>query len=171
MLKTYARKYVKSYAYKNPDTGEEERLDFLVSAELFPLFKSYTGVELGTALNEYRRELLNIVNQETVEAVAKFDTADNEDKLNILIENKEVFDKIYVTAENSDSVNGFSLIEALLITTRALALPKDDRANALAAGLELLPEEVFNSPEFAFSILESAVSYDNFVKKNSIYQK
>ncbi len=169
MLKTYKRRYVKSYTYHDPETGEEERIDFLVSAELFPLFKSYTGVELGKALNDYRRELAKIMNEDTLKAVANFETS--EDKVQVLIDNKEAFEKMYQVSEEANNVDGLDLVESLLIVTRTLALPEDDRAEALGAGLELLPPEVLEDAAFAFEILNLAVSYDNFAKKNSSYQK
>lgn len=171
-LKRYPVRYVRTYKYKT-ESGETEDITFMANGYLFPLFKSYAGVELGKALDDYKRGLLKIVTPETAEVIAKFDVAQNADeKLRVVTSNPEVLLSMLHTAqETANTERGLSLIDLLLIVTRVCALPESEHAEALGIGMELLPQEIYEDPAFAFEILELAVQYDNSVKKNALFQQ
>lgn len=170
-IKRYPVRYVRTYKYKT-ESGETEDITFMANGYLFPLFKSYAGVELGKALEDYKHGLLKIVTPKTAEVLAKFDLAqDSDEKFRVVTENPEVMLSMLQTAEETaNTENGLSLIDLLLIVTRVCALPEADHAEALGIGMELLPQEIYEDPAFAFEILNLAVQYDNSVKKNSLFQ-
>ncbi len=168
MVKRYETRYVKNYPYKSPD-GEEENIVYMPNSYLFPLFKSFTGIELSTALNDYKANLTKTVSPEIIQAVAKFEASGNVDeKIAAVTENSDAFIKMLEAAEATAIVKpGLSLIELLLIVMRVCALPESEHAEALAVGMEILPQEVYENPELAFELLELAIKYDDHAKKNS----
>lgn len=169
MIKRYETRYIKSYPYKDPETGEQEEIVFMANGYLFPLFKSFTGIELSAALNAYKLNLTKVLSPEILQAITKYEASSNVDeKISAITENPETFLKMLEAAESTANVQpGLSLIELLLIVMRVCALPEAEHADALALGLELLPQEVYEKPELAFELLELAVKYDNHAKKNS----
>lgn len=172
-FKRYPLRYVRTFKYQNPESKETEDITFMANGYLFPLFKSLAGVELGKALEDYKKELLKIVNPEVVEVIGKFDAAASADeKFEVVKQNPEALLHALTLAQQAMGVEsaGLSLIELLLIITRVCALPESDHAEALAAGLELLPEECFQDPALAFEILGLAVQYDDSAKKNCTFQ-
>lgn len=169
-IKRYAPKYVRTYKYTDKESGETEDIVFMANGYLFPLFKSLAGVELGTALAEYKQSVMQIATPEVVEVLAKFDLAKTPDeKLGEIIAKPEVMVKALREAMNAAGNGaGLSLTEMLLIVTHVCALPASDHAEALSLGTELLPQEVYEDPALAFSILEIAMDYETVVKKNSV---
>ena len=168
-VKRYPVQYVKKYKYQ-PDDGETEDITFMANGYIFPLFKSYTGEELGVALDDYRKGMLEeAVNEDTVKLIAKYDAAqDYETKEKLILENPSLVTYMVKAAMNAADVKeGLSLIDALLIVSHVCALPEDEHAEALALGTELLPEEIYQDPMFAFEILDMAFKYSDHVKKNS----
>lgn len=168
MVKRYEVRYVKSYPYKN-ENGEQEDIVFMANGYLFPLFKSFTGIELSVALDEYKAKLTKTLSPEILQAITKFEASNSVDeKITAVTENSDTFLKMLEAAEATAMVSpGLSLIELLLIVMRVCALPESEHAEALALGMELLPQEVYESPELAFELLELAVKYDDHAKKNS----
>lgn len=171
-IKKYPPRYVRTYQYKN-ESGETEDITFMANGYLFPLFKSYSGIELGAALEDYKRGLMGIVTPETAEVIAKLDIAQSaEEKMQIVAEKSEVLISMLRSAQETANVDGgLSLIELLLIVTHVCALPENEHAEALGIGTEILPQEVYEDPALAFEILELALQYDNNVKKNSMFKK
>lgn len=171
MIKRYPLKLVKVYRYADPETGEQDDLLFIANGALFPLFKSLSGVELGDALAEYKKSILGVLTPESAQLIAEFGNAQNVDEQFAAAQkNPELLISMLRAAQDAaliENAGGFSLIELLLICTRICALPEGDRSEALAAGLELLPDEVYQDPQFAFEILSLAVQYDDHAKKNS----
>lgn len=169
-IKRYAPKYVRTYRYTDKESGETEDIVFMANGYLFPLFKSLAGVELGTALAEYKKSILQIATPEVVEVLTKFDVAATpEEKVNEITAKPDVMVKALRAAMNAaGNGEGLSLTEMLLIVTHVCALPADDHAEALSLGTELLPQEVYEDPALAFSILEIAMEYEHTVKKNSV---
>lgn len=171
-IKRYPTRYVKSYLYKDPHSGEEEDIVFMANGYLFPLFKSCTGVELGQALSDYKKGLMTVVNKETVDLIGKFEAAKTpEEKMQVVTENPELLISTIKQAQETDELNGLSMIEWLLIIMRVCALPQNDHAEALAAGYEILPQEVYEDPTLALELLNMAMDYEAIAKKNSRYQK
>lgn len=171
-IKRYPTRYVKSYLYKDPHSGEEEDIVFMANGHLFPLFKSCTGVELGTALSDYKKSLLTVVNKETVELIGKFEAAKTEEeKTQAVLDNPELIVSTIKQAQEADDINGLSMIEHLLIVMHVCALPEDEQAEALAIGYEILPQEVYEDPTLALELLDMAMTYESIAKKNSRYRK
>lgn len=169
-VKRYPVKYVKSYTYVDEDTKEEEVIAFMANANLFPVFKSFVGKELGDCLEEYRNSILKALDKESIEVITKIESAkDVDEKLEILLENKESVSALFNTALTQDE-NGLTFLECILICTRVCALPEGDRAEALAIGYELLPDEIYQDPTFALDILNMAMTYEQKVKKKLIYK-
>ena len=172
-IKRYPMRYVRKYDYKNPESGESEEIVFMANGYLFPLFKSLSGVELETALEEYKKSLLGAVNPDIVKTIGKFESAKSaEEKLEVVMANIDDLSKALMTAQQSMDAGhtGLSMIELLLITTRVCALPESDHAEALACGIELLPEECYQDPTLAFEILQLAIQYEENAKKNCKFQ-
>ena len=169
-LKRYSRKYVKTYIYHDPESGEDDEITFIANGYLFPLFKSLSGVELSDALNEYRTGLLNVVDEASIEAMFKIEQAQSADeKLEILKDNSVQLLNL-LKAANSVSVSGepgLDLIELVMICTRICALPEDERSEALGYGTELLPKELCEDPSLALELIAMAINYDGYVKKNA----
>ena len=172
-FKRYPTRYVRTYEYKDKESGEVDNIVFMANGYLFPLFKSFTGVELGKALEDYKKGLMGVVNKDTMEAIAKFETAQGSDeKIGVVMANSEVLMTAFKAAQDTDNiVGGLSLIEVLLVIMRVCALPEADHAEALAVGIELLPHEIYEDPQFAFELLNMAMEYDNHAKKNSTFRK
>lgn len=171
-IKRYQPRYVKSYVYKDPNSGEEDEIVFMANGYLFPLFKSYAGVELGKALTDYKTGLLNVINKDTMEFVAKYEAAGTADeKLGLIMENPELLINTVQKAQETDSIGGMSMIEYLLIVMHVCALPESDHAEALALGYEILPQEVYEDTALAFELLNMAMEYEGQVKKNSKFRK
>lgn len=171
-LKRYQPRYVKTYTYKDPDSGEADDIVFMANGYLFPLFKSYAGVELGTALDDYKKSLTGVLNEDTVRLMTKFETATTPDeRLAVILEDPELIVKMVREAQNTDDIGGMSMIEYLLIVMRVCALPEADHAEALGLGYELLPQEVYEDTALAFELLGMAMNYDTAVKKNSKFRK
>ena len=171
-LKRYQPRYVKTYTYKDPDSGEEDNIVFMANAHLFPLFKSYAGVELGTALDDYKKSLTGVLNEGTVRLMTKFETATTPDeRLAVILEDPELIVKMVREAQKTDDIGGMSMIEYLLIVMRVCALPEADHAEALGLGYELLPQEVYEDTALAIELLGMAMNYDTAVKKNSKFRK
>lgn len=169
-VKRYPVKLAKTYRYIDPGTNEEDDILFVANGALFPLFKSISGVELGDALEDYKKSLLGVLSPESAQLVAEFSNAQNVDEqFEVAQKNPELLFSMLRAAQDAALVEtaGFSLIELLLIVTHICALPESDRGEALAAGLELLPDEVYQDLQFAFEILGLAVQYDDHAKKNS----
>lgn len=168
-IKRYTPKYVRTYKYTDKESGETEDIVFMANGYLFPLFKSLSGVELGTALKDYKESIMQIATPEVVEVLAKFDVAKTADeKVNeILAKPDVVLNALRAAMHATGNGAGLSLTEMLLIVTHVCALPADDHAEALSLGTELLPQEVYQDPALAFSILEIAMDYESAVKKNS----
>lgn len=168
-LKRYARKFVKTYIYKDETTGEEDTITFMANGYLFPLFKSLAEVELTDALADYKKGLLGIVKQDSLEALFKLQATENaDDKLKIAKENADALLGLLQVANSTATQGeaGFDLIELIMICTRLCALPESERAEAMGYGTELLPQEVYEDPTLAFELLSLAVAYDEDVKKN-----
>lgn len=173
-LKRYVRKFVRTYIYKDPDTGEEDMITFIANGYLFPLFKSLAGIELTDALAEYKNGLLGLVSKENMEVLYKFQSAEDADaKLSIAKENAEALIAMLQAASKTRPQGdaGLDLIELVMICTRVCALPESERAEALGYGTELLPQEVYEDPALAFELLTLVTEYDDDVKKNGKVQK
>ena len=168
MVKRYTTQYVKSYHYKDPN-GEEEDIVFMANGYLFPIFKSFTGLELGKVLDEYKTNLTKKLSPEMLKAVAKFEVSDSVDaKIETIMQNSDVFLAMLQSAEDTATIQpGLSLIELILITMRVCAMPVEEHAEALSVGIELLPEEVYQDPQLAFELLDLAFKYEEHAKKNS----
>jgi hypothetical protein len=166
-IKRYPTSYVKVYQYKY--NNEVEDIVFMANGYLFPLFKSYAGVELDVALEEYRRSLLCILSEENTNVLCKYEAAQNpDDKLKVISENTEIFISILkVATETAQIKPGLSLIELIMIAMHVCALPEADHAEALSFGYELLPEELYQEPQLAFELLTLAIKYNDNVKKNA----
>ena len=172
-IKRYPLRYVRKYEYTNPESGEVEEIVFMANGYLFPLFKSLAGVELETALADYKKSLLGIINPATVDFIGKYDAAQTaEAKINAIKENPTALGQALSIAYKAINTNesGLSLVELLLIVTRVCALPEGEHSEALAAGMELLPMEIYQDPMLAFQILELAMQYDENAKKNCTFQ-
>lgn len=170
-IKRYPLRYVKTYKYQD-ESGNEEDIVFMANGFLFPLFKSYVGVELTKALTDYKKGLLNAVTKETLEVVAKYEAATNPDeKVNVILNNPETVVAALQGAQSADTVNGLSLIDALLIVMRVCAIPESDHAEALALGTELIPQECFEDPQLALELLNLAIQYEDKAKKNFVYRR
>lgn len=168
-LKRYTRKFIKTYSYTDPETGEEDTIVFMANGYLFPLFKSLAGVELTDALAEYKNGLLDIVRPENMEVLYKLQEAEDADaKLSIAKENAGPLFEMLKAANDTKPQGdaGLDLIELIMICTRICALPEQDRAEAMGYGTELLPQEVYEDTALAFELLTLAVAYDDDVKKN-----
>lgn len=173
MIKRYPVRYVRTYEYRDDESGEIESIAFMANGYLFPLFKSYAGTELSKALDEYKRGLLSIVKPDIVQALAKLELAQSsEEKIDIVTSSPELLLEAVRAAQEIATVkeSGLSLIELLMIVMRVCALPEADHAEALAAGIELLPQEVYEDMGLAFELLNLAIQYDAHVKKNSASQ-
>ncbi len=169
-IKRYPLRLAKTYRYKDPETGEEDDLLFVANGELFPLFKSLSGVELGDALSDYKKDILGVVNEKSAKMIAEFCAAETEAaKFEIAKKDPKLIVSMLRAAQEAATVEraGFSLIELLLISTHICALPESERGDALAAGLELLPDEIYQDISFAFEILQLAVQFEDNAKKNS----
>lgn len=170
MIKRYPVRYVRTYKYNDEVSGDVEDIVFMANGYLFPLFKSYAGIELSNALDEYRRGLLSIVKPDLVEAMTKLELAQTgEEKLKFITEKPGILLEAVKAAQNIATVkeSGLSLIELLFIVMRVCALPETDHAEALATGIELLPQSVYEDMGLAFDLLSLAIQYDSHVKKNS----
>lgn len=169
-IKRYPVRYIKTYHYTDETTGESEDIVFMANGYLFPLFKSLTGVELTVALDEYKKGLMEIVTAENMQALYKLQEADDADaKLDVAMDNQEALLNMLKVASDTKRYGdaGLDLIELIMICTRICALPQSDHAEALGAGTEILPEEVYQDPELAFELLKLATAYDDNAKKNS----
>lgn len=170
-FKRYPLRYVKTYRYENPESKEVDEIVFMANGYLFPLFKSLTGVELGDAIADYKKGLLDLVDNDLVEVITKYEGAQTaEDKLKVLAEKPEVVFSALRAAQDTDAICGLSLIDLLLVIMRVCALPESDHAEALAAGVEILPQECFEDPQLALELLMLAIQYDDNAKKNSSYR-
>lgn len=168
-LKRYARKFVKTYTYTDPETGEEDTITFMANGYLFPLFKSLAGVELTDALADYKKGLLGITKPENIEVLYRLQATENADeKLKIAKDNSEALLALLQAANKAapEGGAGLDLIELIMLCTRICALPENDRAEAMGYGTDLLPQEVYEDPTLAFELLTLAVGYDEDVKKN-----
>lgn len=168
-LKRYARKFIKTYTYRDEETGEEELLTFMANGYLFPLFKSLAGVELTDALADYKKGLLGMVSKENLEALFKLQATENAtEKLEVAKANAETLLALFQAASNTapQGEAGLDLIELIMLCTRICAIPESERAEAMGLGTELLPPEVYEDPTLAFELLSLAVGYDEDVKKN-----
>lgn len=173
-MKRYTKKFVKTYIYEDPETGEEDTIVFMANGYLFPLFKSLAGVELTDALTEYRNGLLNIVSPENMEVLYKLQEAGDADaKLSVAKENAGALFAMLKAANDTRPQGdaGLDLIELVMICTRICALPEHERAEAMGLGTELLPQEVYEDTALAFDLLTLAVAYDDDVKKNGKVRK
>lgn len=172
-IKRYAPKYIRVYKYTDKESGETEDIAFMANAYLFPLFKSLAGVELGDALNDYKKSLIGIAKPDVVEALAKYDIAGNPDeKLAILNSNPDLILNALTEAVDATNIGqGLTLVELLLICSHVCALPESEHAEALAVGTELLPQEIYENTAFAFDLLELIFQYETAVKKNLIFAK
>lgn len=168
-FKTYKPRFVRSFLYTDED-GTREEIVFMANGYLFPLYKSYTGVELTKALDDYSKELVKLIDNDALKAVMEYDNAEGDGKLEAVLENKNAFAKLFGAAFNADNVGGMSLTETLMIVMRVCALPQEDHAAALAAGVELLPQECFDDPELALDLLRLAGDYNAHAKKKSDFQ-
>ena len=169
-VKRYPKRFVAIYHYTDPDSGQEEDISFVANGRIMPLFKSMVGVELAKALEEYKESLCKVLNKNSVEAVFKFDEAKSSaDKLAVLSDNIEDFSAMMRAAleVHSYGESDIDLIEAILICARICALPADDEGEALALGTEIIPDEIYQDPTFAFEILQLAINYEAHAKKNS----
>lgn len=169
-IKRYPVRYIKTYHYVDETTGEGEDIVFMANGYLFPLFKSLTGIELTTALDEYKKGLMGIVTPENMQALYKLQEATDADtKLEVAMANSEALLGMVKVASDTAKYGGagLDLIELIMICTRICALPESDRAEALGAGTELLPAEVYQDPALAFELLQLATAYEDNAKKNS----
>lgn len=169
-VKRYPLRYVKTYSYTDSITGESEDIVFMANGYLFPLFKSLTGVELTTALDDYKSGLGNLITADNIQALFKLQEANDADtKLNIATENADALVDMLKVASDTRQYGdaGLDLIELIMICTHICALPEDDHAEALALGTEVLPDEVYQDPTLAFELLKLATAYDDNTKKNS----
>ncbi len=169
-VKRYAKRFVATYHYTDPDSGQDEDIAFVANGRIMPLFKSLVGVELSKALEEYKESLCKVINKDRVEAIFKFDEAKTaDDKLAVLTDNIDDFAAMMSTAMSVRSYgeNDIDLIEAILLCARICALPTEDEGEALAIGREIIPDEIYQDPTFAFEILQLAINYESHAKKNS----
>jgi hypothetical protein len=166
-IKRYPTSYVKVYQHKYGN--EVEDIVFMANGYLFPLFKSFAGIELDVALEEYRRNILGILSEENTNVLYQFEAAENpDDKLKVISQNTEIFLSILKAATDTAQIKpGLSLIELIMITMHVCALPEADHAEALSIGYELLPEELYQEPQLAFELLTLALKYNDNVKKNA----
>lgn len=166
-IKKYQIRYVKKYTYTDPETGEQDEFVFLANATLLPLFKSYTGVELSTALADFKRSLLPAVDNDVAIAVAEFAGSDTEQRLKAVMDRPEVWRKMLEAAQDATEMeNGISLTEALMTTMRACALPEAERAESLAYGADQFPTEMRDDLALAMELLSLALTFNDRVKKN-----
>lgn len=171
-IKRYPLRYVKTYEYKDKESGQIDKIVFMANGYLFPLFKSLAGIELGQALKEYKQGLLGIINDEVITALAKFEAAPSADeKFNVVAEDPAVWVKAFAAAQDTQLSDGLSLTELLLIVMHVCALPEEEHAEALSIGYELLPEEVYHESVFVLELLNLAMQYEQNAKKNSTYPK
>ena len=173
-VKRYPLRLAKTYRYTDPETGEKDDILFVVNGALFPLFKSLSGVELGDALSDYKKSVIGIVNKKNAKMIAEFCAAETEGaKFEVAKKDPNLIVSMLRAAHDASTVEqaGFSLIELLLISTHICALPESERGDALAAGLELLPDETYQDISFAFEILQLVVQFEDNAKKNSDFIK
>lgn len=168
-IKKYAPKFVRVFKYTDPDTGETDDIVFRANGNLFPLFKSYTGVELGKALDDYKKGLTEMLSEDTIKAIAAFDSAKDADaKLETVMSSPDVFLKMLQAANDTATIDGgLSLVELILIVMHVCALPEDEHAEALAAGYELLPQDCYEDPQLALDLLLLAIQYEEHAKKKT----
>ena len=169
-VKRYEKRYVKTYHYTDEETGESEDIVFTANGYLFPLFKSLAGVELTDALADYHKGLIGMISEDNLKAIFKFQEAPDADaKLAVAEQNQDAILSMLKVATETKAYGeaGLDFIELLLICTRVCSMPEDDRQEAIGIGTEILPEEVYQDPSFAFEILQLATEYDSDAKKNS----
>lgn len=164
-VKRYERRFGATYHYVGED-GEED-IAFVANGNLLPIFKTITGVELSTALDEYMTSLNNGMSEDKLKLIFQLSNASNsEEMLSIIEQNSELcIDLARFGQEAKVQSTGMNLIDALLISMRICAMPKDDWQEALAFGEDILPDEIFQNPTFAFEILKSALSFNTHSKK------
>lgn len=164
-VKRYERRFGATYHYVGAD-GEED-IPFVANGNLLPIFKTITGVELSTALDEYMTTLNNGMSEDKLKLIFQLSNASNsEEMLSIIEQNPELcIDLARFGQDVKVQSTGMNLIDALLISMRICAMPKDDWQEALTLGEDIIPDEVFQSPTFALEILKSALSFNERSKK------
>lgn len=167
MVKRYKKKFALTYHYVDEDGAED--IAFVANGRMLPLFKSMTGVELSDAINDYLASLRKITSENNLRALFKFTNEDNPDsKISIVQDNADDFlDMFKVALGAKVGDDGMDLVETILICARVCAMPEDDQKEALAIGTEILPDEIYQDPQFAFEILKLAIGYTEDAKKNS----
>lgn len=169
-VKRYTPKYAKAYEYNDPATGEVDIITFVANANLMPVFKSISGVELTAALDEYLANMSKMLDEQNISAIVQFDAAATpEEKLAVAKDNAEAFVAMMRVAVEMAAVEGagLSFMELLLNATHICALPEADWAEAAAANLELLPQEIYTDIAFGFEIVQLVFAWVTFAKKNS----
>ncbi len=169
-VKRYTPKYSKAYEYTDSETGETEIIAFAANANLMPVFKSMSGIELTDAIDEYTSNITSALDEQNLRAIVAFDSAPTtEEKLDAIKNNAEAFGAMMKTVNEMMAVkgSGLSLIELLLNASHICALPESDWAEASALGTELLPQEIYRDVAFAFEIIHLAFDWVEFAKKNS----
>lgn len=130
------------------DDGSTTRFNFKASLETFILFKSVTGECLTLGLNRYQKNLISAGTSEEFELLNNFFIASEEERVELLKNDREKITKA-ISKTNRDIAevhiyeNGMEFSDAIIHVMYVASLPEDMKNEALAIGIESLPQEVY----------------------------
>lgn len=173
MVKTYdnSRRYCVSYEWTNEE-GETELIPFAANGNLFPLFKSFTGKELGDALNEYSKASVALNSSPAGKAFLEYyglRGKPDEQKLYGMKHLQELNDYVDKSKEICILTSGMNLLEVLPMVMHACVYSGEEARELLAAGYDSLPGEVYEDTAFCMDLFNLIYGFQDYSKKKSHY--
>lgn len=150
MIKKYEHKpanFIEAFDYIEED-GSITRFNFKASLEVFILFKSITGECLTVGLDRYQQELVGVGTSEDFELLTNFTLETEEGKSKLLEEKGPELKRALSQANKKINdihiyENGMEFSDAIIHTMYVASLPKEIQDEAIAIGIESLPQEVY----------------------------